>query len=147
MFADQCGDFFIRNFSRVKSFHINRKRISDTNRISNLDFTAISNASRNNIDNVDLYARPAKGACLDLATGSGFDLVVLDPPRRGAKEVVDELIQAPVSRILYVSCDPMTLARDVKSLQSGGFELVECRPIDMFPQTYHLESISLLKRA
>lgn len=104
-----------------------------------------TNASKNRIENVEFIARPALGAYAALAGEQGFDLVILDPPRSGAKEVVVDLLQQRAPRILYVSCDPMTLARDIKILQEGGYRLIESRPLDMFPQTYHLESISLLE--
>lgn len=103
------------------------------------------NARFNRITNVDFFARPAQGAYAALADGQGFDLVVLDPPRCGAKEVVADLLAQRVPRILYVSCDPMTLARDLKPLLAGGYRLLESRPLDMFPQTYHLESLTLLE--
>lgn len=104
-----------------------------------------SNANKNRIENVEFIARPALGAYATLAGERGFDLVILDPPRSGAKEVVVDLLQQRVPRILYVSCDPMTLARDIKVLLEGGYRLIKSRPLDMFPQTYHLESISLLE--
>lgn len=104
-----------------------------------------SNAERNGLENVRFEARPAYGAYSALRGEKSFDLVVLDPPRAGARNVVTELVEQPVSRILYISCDPMTLARDLKDLLLGGYRLVESRPVDMFPQTYHLESLTLLE--
>ena len=102
------------------------------------------NARQNQITNVDFFARPAQGALAAYSGETGFDLVLLDPPRCGAKEVVADLLKQRVKRILYVSCDPMTLARDLRQLLSGGYRLLESRPLDMFPQTYHLESLTLL---
>ena len=76
----------------------------------------------------------------------GVTLVVLDPPRSGAAEAIEPLLQIAAPRIVYVSCDPATLARDLRAL-SSAYRLVEVRPFDLFPQTYHLESVSLLVRA
>jgi 23S rRNA (uracil1939-C5)-methyltransferase len=104
-----------------------------------------SNARHNRLTNVDFVARPAEGAYAAFAGKRGFDLVILDPPRAGAKEVVVDLLRQRVKRILYVSCDPMTLARDLKLLLAGGYRVIESRPLDMFPQTYHLESLTLLE--
>ncbi len=103
------------------------------------------NAQLNRITNINFLARSALGACATCAGEQGFDLVVLDPPRCGAKEVVADLLEQRVKRILYVSCDPMTLARDLKLLLTGGYRVIESRPLDMFPQTYHLESVTLLE--
>jgi len=75
-----------------------------------------------------------------------FDTVVLDPPRQGAKRLCQLLAKSDVRALIYVSCDPMTLARDVKILGEGGFELVESSPIDMFPHTFHIESVTKLTR-
>ncbi len=72
------------------------------------------------------------------------DAVVLDPPRAGCeREALDLVAGIGPSRIVYVSCDPGTLARDARLLVDGGFDLVTVRPVDMFPQTKHIECVSL----
>ncbi|MGC4113560.1 MAG: class I SAM-dependent RNA methyltransferase [Myxococcales bacterium] len=78
--------------------------------------------------------------------GQRFDALLLDPPRAGAKGIAKVAVQVGAKRIVYVSCDPATLARDVKDLQSSGYRLIEVTPVDMFPQTFHLETVALLER-
>lgn len=73
-----------------------------------------------------------------------FDLVVLDPPREGAKDVIEGLAGLSPEKVIYVSCDPATLARDLKKLCELGYKVLKVRPFDMFPQTFHIESVSLL---
>ncbi len=73
-----------------------------------------------------------------------FDLVVLDPPREGAKEILDGLVDLGPQKIIYISCDPATLARDLKVLASLGYKIDKVRPFDMFPQTFHIESVTVL---
>jgi 23S rRNA (uracil1939-C5)-methyltransferase len=74
-------------------------------------------------------------------------LAVLDPPREGVgPAVVAALARLAVQRIVYVSCDPATLARDIKGMLAAGYALREVQPVDMFPQTYHIESVALLER-
>ena len=75
------------------------------------------------------------------------DIVLLDPPRAGLdKAVMDGILRLSPSLIAYVSCDPSTLARDAARLINGGYKLREVTPFDLFPQTYHIESISLFER-
>lgn len=74
------------------------------------------------------------------------DLVLMDPPRLGAKQVIPQLLQLGAARMVYVSCDPNTLARDLRSLCDGGYEIERVEGYDMFPQTYHVECVARLRR-
>jgi len=75
------------------------------------------------------------------------DLVVLDPPRAGAAEAIPPLITLSPKRINYVSCDPTTLARDLRKLLDAGYEINSVKAFDLFPQTYHVETVVRLQRA
>ncbi|MEE9512562.1 MAG: class I SAM-dependent RNA methyltransferase [Anaerolineales bacterium] len=75
------------------------------------------------------------------------DAVLIDPPRVGlSRAALDSLLERSSSRIVYVSCDPATLSRDGKRLRAGGYSLESITPIDLFPQTFHIETISLWTR-
>lgn len=77
-----------------------------------------------------------------------IDALVVDPPRAGcAPAVVQAVIAQQINRVVYVSCDPATLARDVRVLIDHGYALIDVQPVDLFPHTYHIETISLLLRA
>lgn len=78
--------------------------------------------------------------------GKTFDLVILDPPRGGCKELMRILPEVASQKIIYISCDPPTLVRDILLLEKGGFELKEIYLFDMFPRTYHFEVLSLLQK-
>ncbi len=78
--------------------------------------------------------------------GESYPVVILDPPRGGCKELVRFLPEVATDRLIYVSCDPPTLARDLRLLQDRGFLLETIKAFDMFPQTYHLESVTLLRQ-
>ena len=76
------------------------------------------------------------------------DVVVLDPPRAGCDEgLLEAVCQVAPEKIVYVSCDPATLARDIKFLGAKGYRFVEATPVDMFPWTGHCEVVSLLVKA
>lgn len=103
------------------------------------------NAKINGRDNV-VFVRSDAFRHLKSRGGEVLDLVVLDPPRSGLENrELDLLIKNKPERIIYVSCNPSTLARDLKVLIKSGYELEGTRVIDMFPQTYHVESISYLR--
>jgi len=100
-------------------------------------------------DHVSLYEAPAEIALSHLVEGGlKPGIVVLDPPRSGLpRDVLDALIALQPAVIAYVSCDPATLARDGKRLARRGYRLRSITPFDMFPQTYHIETVSFWKRA
>ncbi len=75
-----------------------------------------------------------------------FDIVVVDPPRQGIPGLAHTLFSLTREKLIYISCDPATLCRDLTDLQSHGFCLSEVQPIDMFPQTHHIETIAVLKK-
>ncbi|WP_224982366.1 23S rRNA (uracil(1939)-C(5))-methyltransferase RlmD [Geomonas agri] len=107
---------------------------------------ATANAEANGIENVDFQVGDAAQAVRRLVKRKEcFDLVVLDPPRGGA-EAAAELTGLAPQKIIYVSCDPATLARDLASLCNNGYQVTRSQPVDMFPQTYHLESVTELVR-
>jgi 23S rRNA (uracil1939-C5)-methyltransferase len=89
----------------------------------------------------------AESAVVTLAAqGERFDLVVLNPPRTGARDTVAELPALGPSRIVMVSCDPATFARDAATLAGGGYRLTDLRALDLFPQTFHFETVGLFTR-
>ena len=107
---------------------------------------AIKNARHNNLNNVRFITGRAERVIEQLAKTTDFDSVVLDPPRSGAAQVVKSLLRMMPARIVYVSCDPTTMARDLSSLLNNGYGLLSARPFDMFPQTWHIEGIAILTR-
>lgn len=114
---------------------------------------AISDAKRNASANG--LSGKADFVCADAAqeiprrikAGEKFDSIIVDPPRKGCDPaLIESLVQTQVPRISYVSCDPGTLARDVKLLCAGGYSLEWATPVDMFPGTMHVETVVLMSR-
>lgn len=125
---------------------------------------AVVNANRNAVVNNIVNARYICGKAEEVLPeyikgGNGLDLqlcdqlrrsniAILDPPRAGSRtELLDVVTESSVDRIIYVSCDPATLARDIKYLEKIGFKFVEATPVDMFPWTTHVECVVLLSKA
>jgi len=104
-------------------------------------------AARANADRLGIGTFTAEAATTGagLAAAPGSDVVVLDPPRRGAAEAVEHLLARRPAQIVYVSCDPATFARDAGRLVRGGYALGPVQPIDAFPQTYHVETTASLR--
>ena len=101
-------------------------------------------ANLDEFDNVALYEGEAGQVLPGL--DQHFDVALVDPPRAGLERpALDALLRLAPETLAYISCDPATLARDVKRLLAGGYRLEQVTPFDLFPQTYHIESISILK--
>ena len=106
------------------------------------------NALRNGIGNVEFFAdnlfEPARFGAW---AGVGYDLVLLDPPRAGALEIMERMAQWRPRRVVYISCHPGSLARDAGILVRGqGYRLIGAGVMDMFPHTTHVESIAVFER-
>jgi 23S rRNA (uracil1939-C5)-methyltransferase len=99
-------------------------------------------------DKARILRMPVSRALETRALGNEADIVVVDPPRLGLEHAVLEgIVVLNPRRIIYVSCDPSTLARDLKRLVQRGYELKRVVPLDLFPQTYHIESVTLMERS
>ena len=107
---------------------------------------AEENARVNGVSNAEFHAAPAEVLLPQLvAQGLRPDVIVLDPPRKGCEEpVLRAIAQAAPRRVVYVSCDPATLARDLKLLSALGYSPTACQPVDMFCYTSHVETVCLL---
>ncbi|MDH4138990.1 MAG: 23S rRNA (uracil(1939)-C(5))-methyltransferase RlmD [Coriobacteriia bacterium] len=103
---------------------------------------------RRNLDDSDTAAEVLPGdAAIVVAQAGSADVVLVDPPRAGLEgRTLEAIASASPSRLVYVSCDPTTLARDAASLSGDGYELESVQPLDLFPQTYHVECVALFRR-
>jgi len=110
---------------------------------------AIVNARRNEVGNARFFAGDVRLAMRDLVERAGRpDVLVVDPPRAGlSAKIVRRIAEAAPKRIVYVSCNPTTLAPNAAQLAEAGWALRRVRPVDMFPQTPHIECVALLERA
>ena len=109
---------------------------------------AVANAARSGVSNARFLCAGAGQAARRLAAeGVRPDVVCVDPPRKGlAEDVVDTVAGMAPARVVYVSCDPATLGRDVKRFAARGYVLRAAQPVDMFPRTHHVETAALLVR-
>ncbi|MBI3610573.1 MAG: 23S rRNA (uracil(1939)-C(5))-methyltransferase RlmD [Nitrospirae bacterium] len=132
------GLFLAREATRLIGFDENGIAVEDAN----------YNARQQGLANGLFTAKPVEQAVAGLvAEKRTFDCVVMDPPRKGMdRKTLRSLTELAPSRIVYVSCNPATLARDLKILTGSGYRLGRLQPIDLFPQTYHLETVAELIR-
>jgi 23S rRNA (uracil1939-C5)-methyltransferase len=109
---------------------------------------AIENARLNEIENVHFFAGDVRDALRPLAERAPRpDVAVVDPPRAGlSQKVVRRLLETNPGRVVYVSCNPTTLAPNARQMVDAGYRLVKVRPVDMFPHTPHIESVALFER-
>jgi 23S rRNA (uracil1939-C5)-methyltransferase len=109
---------------------------------------AVSNAKRNNAENAEFYCADAGDFMQELAlAGEKFDVVFMDPPRSGSsKKFIDSLAVANPKTVVYISCNPETLARDLGMLIKKGYKVKKICPVDMFPHTNHIETVVLLSQ-
>lgn len=119
-------------------------------RVIGIEFSrsAVADARLNlaGFDHVELHTGAVEDVLPRLT--EPIDALVVDPPRAGcAPAVMQAVIARQIDRVVYVSCDPATLARDVRVLIDHGYALIDVQPVDLFPHTYHIETISLLLRS
>ncbi|QTM98238.1 23S rRNA (uracil(1939)-C(5))-methyltransferase RlmD [Sediminibacillus dalangtanensis] len=108
---------------------------------------AKKNAKLNHIENTEFYVGEAEKV-MPWWTAQGLrpDVIVVDPPRKGCDEdLLEAMITMKPERIVYVSCNPSTLARDLRILEDGGYETKQVQPVDMFPQTGHIEAVAEIR--
>jgi len=107
------------------------------------------NAKRNEVGNIHFLAANARTGVRPLTVQAGKpDVVVVDPPRAGlSQKIVRRVIECEAKKIVYVSCNPTTLAPNAAQLTEAGYKLKRVRPVDMFPQTPHIECVALLEKA
>lgn len=106
------------------------------------------NAEANDVHNIQFVnADASKGAQMIIRSKINIDAMIVDPPRKGlSKDTIDAILKIAPKRLVYVSCDPATLARDVKIITENNYKLEKVQPCDMFPQTVHVETCVLLVR-
>ena len=109
---------------------------------------AVTNAKRNQVKNIRFFCNDAGKFMVEMTeAGEKIDVLFMDPPRAGSDETfLSSAVRLAPKRIVYISCNPTTLARDVKYLTKHGYEARECQPVDMFPFTEHVECVTLLQR-
>ena len=138
-----CGIGTISLFAAGKA-----KKVIGVESVPEAVEAARRNAERNRINNAEFYCGNAEEVVPELyRQGMQADVVIVDPPRKGCDEVLlKTLIDMAPQRIVYVSCNPSTLARDMKVLHGSGYEPQKVQPVDMFPWTNHVECVTLMSR-
>ena len=141
VFDAYCGTGTITLFLSQKA-----KKVYGVEIIPQAIDNAWINAKENKVDNVEFFVGESEVVIPDLINkGVKADVVVVDPPRKGCdKKLLDAITNIDAKKIVYVSCDPSTLGRDLKVLEENGYKTLEVQPVDMFPNTAHIENVALL---
>ena len=143
VFDAYCGTGTITLFLSQKA-----KKVYGVEIIEQAIENAKVNATLNNVANAEFFVGKSEEVIPNLI-GKGIrpNVIVVDPPRKGCDiKLLDSIGEAKPDRVVYVSCDPSTLARDLKCLEEKGYRTVKVQPVDMFPMTKHVESVVLLTR-
>ncbi|MDY6227394.1 MAG: 23S rRNA (uracil(1939)-C(5))-methyltransferase RlmD, partial [Clostridium sp.] len=142
VFDAYCGTGTITLFLSQKA-----KKVYGVEIIEPAIINARENARINNIDNAEFFVGKSEEVIPQLIEkGIEPDVIVVDPPRKGCDiKLLDSIEKAKPKRIVYVSCDPSTLARDLRILEEKGYKTEIVQPVDMFPHTSHIECVALLE--
>ncbi|MDM0888680.1 23S rRNA (uracil(1939)-C(5))-methyltransferase RlmD [Clostridium perfringens] len=143
VFDAYCGTGTITLFLSQKA-----KKVYGVEIIPQAIDNAWINAKENKVENVEFFVGESEVVIPDLINkGVKADVVVVDPPRKGCdKKLLDAITNIDAKKIVYVSCDPSTLGRDLQVLEENGYKTLEVQPVDMFPNTAHIECCVLLKK-
>lgn len=141
VFDAYCGTGTITLFLSQKA-----KKVYGVEIIPQAIENANINAKENNVNNVEFFVGESEVVIPDLINkGIKADVVVVDPPRKGCDvKLLNAITNIDAKKIVYVSCDPSTLARDLAILEGNGYKTVRVQPVDMFPHTAHIENVALL---
>ena len=143
---DICFDLYC-GIGTISLMAANRaKKIYGVEIVEQSIINARENAQLNNVTNTEFYAGETEKILPMLYKKNiAADVIIVDPPRKGCeKEVIDTIIDLSPKKVVYVSCSPQSLARDIKLLESGGYKLKKIQPVDQFPWTLHVEAIILM---
>ena len=143
VFDAYCGTGTIALFVAEKA-----KKVFGVEIVPQAIENAWENAKDNSIENVEFVVGKSEEVIPELiAKGIKADVVIVDPPRKGCEKILlEEISKIQPRTIVYVSCNPSTLARDLAILMDNGYEAVEVKPVDMFPNTAHVESVVKLEK-
>ena len=143
VFDAYCGTGTISLFLSQKA-----KKVYGVEIVAEAIESAKLNAKENNVDNVDFIVGESEKVIPELIEkGIKADVVVVDPPRKGCeKSLLEAMANMSPEKIVYVSCDPATLARDLCALEKLGYKAIRVQPVDMFSNTYHVENVVLLEK-
>ncbi|WP_283691752.1 23S rRNA (uracil(1939)-C(5))-methyltransferase RlmD [Clostridium perfringens] len=141
VFDAYCGTGTITLFLSQKA-----KKVYGVEIIPQAIDNAWINAKENKVENVEFFVGESEVVIPDLINkGVKADVVVVDPPRKGCdKKLLDAITNIDAKKIVYVSCDPSTLGRDLAILEENGYKTLEVQPVDMFPNTSHVENVAKL---